>query len=113
MTSSVSLKEYLLALFQERDKALLIQVKELERRLNDLNHAHQNAEIERHTYLTTEVYDARHRELEQQIASLREQFVASRSRSEGVSGVGRVVVASATVLGVVLTLIVLLANHQL
>lgn len=109
----IPLKEFILALLAERDKALLIQVKELERRLDNLNHAHTNAEIERHTYLPTEVYDARHRELEQQISNLREQFVASRSRSEGVSGVGRVVVASATVLGVVLAAIVLLANHAI
>jgi cell division protein FtsB len=113
VSTRVPLKEFVLSLLAERDKALLIQVTELERRLTDLNHAHQNAAMERHTYLTTEVYDARHRELEQQIAGLREQLVASRSRSEGVSGVGRVVVASATVLGVILTIVVLFANHSI
>jgi hypothetical protein len=109
----ISLKEYVLALFAERDKAIRIQVTELERRLTELNHAHANAEVERHTYLSTEVYDARHRELEQQIAALREQFVASRSRGEGVAGVGRIVVASVTTLGVILTIVVLFANHSI
>lgn len=109
----VPLKEFVLALLGERDKALLIQVKELERRLTDLNHAHQHAETERHTFLRTEVYDARHRELEQQIANLREQFVASRSRGEGVGTVGRIVVASVATLGVILTIVVLFANHSI
>lgn len=109
----IRLKDYILALLEERDKALLVQVKELERRLADLNHAHRNSTEERSTFLTRETYDARHRELEQQIAALREQFLATRGRSEGVGSVGRIVVASVATLGVILTIVVLFANHSI
>ena len=58
--------EVRLAVLEERvanrDDALALQAKEYERRLADLNHAHQLAEEKNRNYVTREVYDGTVRE---------------------------------------------------
>jgi hypothetical protein len=53
-----ALKEHFEALLRERDKALWVQTKELHRRLNTLNHAHENAVQIQRTYVTDEKFEA-------------------------------------------------------
>ena len=43
---------------ESRDKARDIQAMELSRRLDDLNHAHQNAEKDKQAFLTKATYEA-------------------------------------------------------
>jgi hypothetical protein len=43
---------------EARDKAHNIQATELSRRLDDLNHAHQNAEKDKQAFLTKSTYEA-------------------------------------------------------
>ncbi len=43
---------------ESRDKAHSIQAMELSRRLDDLNHAHQNAEKDKQAFLTKSTYEA-------------------------------------------------------
>lgn len=58
MADEVSLREHFEALQTERDKALALQHAEYERRLQDLNHAHERAQETAHTYLTIDKYEA-------------------------------------------------------
>lgn len=55
--TSIPLREHLEMLQAERDKALVHQHTEYERRLEDLNHAHQRAQQTAHTYLTIDKYE--------------------------------------------------------
>jgi hypothetical protein len=88
-------------------------VNEVWRRLEALNHAHEKAVEVQHTYVTQERHESDIEAVEQKVETLRDDSLGHRGRAQGVASVGRLVVASTTVLGVVLTLIVLLANHSL
>ncbi len=52
-----NLKELVFARFDAEEKARVIQVTELERRLNDLNHAHQNMLADRALFVRVDIHD--------------------------------------------------------
>ncbi len=56
--ANVSLRDHFEALLRERDKALDVQTKELHRRLDALNHAHEQAVEVQNTYVTEEKFEA-------------------------------------------------------
>lgn len=61
----------------ELDAAQLeLQAKEYERRLTDLNHAHDKAMEDRSLFVNKEVYEAAHKELESLITKLQEDMNA-------------------------------------
>jgi hypothetical protein len=88
-------------------------VNEVWRRLEALNHAHEKAVEVQHTYVTQERHESDIEAVEQKVETLRDDSLGHQGRAQGVASVGRLVVASTAVLGVVLTLIVLLANHSI
>lgn len=88
-------------------------VNETWRRLKDLNHAHEQAVEVQHTYVTQERHESDIESVEQKVETLRDDSLGHRGRSEGVASVGRLVVAAVASLGVVLTFVVLLANHSI
>ena len=52
-----TLKEYVERILAERDRALEKQAVEYERRLSDLNHAHERAQEVAHTYVSADKYN--------------------------------------------------------
>lgn len=54
-----ALDKQMKAVLEGRDKALQLQAAEYERRLTDLNHAHQEALRVQHTYVTQDKYESR------------------------------------------------------
>lgn len=56
------------------DAALLLQNKEYERRLEELNHLHKNATIDRAQYVTRELHDQLNKELLERIERLRQEM---------------------------------------
>jgi hypothetical protein len=86
-------------------------VNEIWRRLSDLNHAHEKAVEVQHTYVSQERHESDIKAVEQKVETLRDDSLGHQGRAQGVASVGRIVVAAVTVLGAVLTLVVLIANH--
>lgn len=56
------------------DAALLLQNKEYERRLEELNHLHKTAVSDRNQYVTRELHDQLNRELLERIERLRQEM---------------------------------------
>jgi hypothetical protein len=105
-----TLKEHFEALLAERDKALVGQHREYERRLDELNHAHQRAVEVQHTYVTDEKFEAFvERYGENRDATATALNLAAGSK-QGVTATGRVIVTAVTLAATVITAVVILAN---
>lgn len=70
MTDLEHLKEIMELRFNLNDKALELQAKETERRLENLNHEAEQLKSMQSTYMPREVYEAKHKELTAQINSI-------------------------------------------
>lgn len=57
MNDHVALREFIERVLEERDKALSLQAREYERRLDELNHAHELAREALHTYVPKTLYE--------------------------------------------------------
>lgn len=86
-------------------------VNETWQRLRSLNHAHEKAVEVQHTYVPRSQHQSDIESVEQKVQTLRDDSIGHRGRTEGVASVGRLVAAAIGSLGVLLTLVVLLANH--
>ncbi len=70
-----TIKEYFDRIIQDREKALVIAVRELERRLDSLNHAHELAREKERDFLSREAHDVFTREIRKEISLLRDQII--------------------------------------
>jgi hypothetical protein len=86
-------------------------INETWKRLAGLNHAHEKAVEVQHTYVPRSQHQSDIESVEQKVDTLRDDSIGQHGRTEGVASVGRLVVAAVGLLGVVLTIVVLLANH--
>ena len=66
----VSLREHLEALISSREKAVEIAAKELERRLDVLNHAHAKAQEDRSQFVKVETHVAESKAMDTRMKSL-------------------------------------------
>lgn len=93
--------------FEGRDKANIVALRELERRLDEMNELRRQITAERGIYMTREMYDQKHDELEHLVG----QLTAKVSTIEG----GNIVKASTITwalasLGLAITVVVVLIN---
>jgi hypothetical protein len=99
-----TLKEHFETLLSARDHALEIQAREYERRLEDLNHAHQEAQRVLFTYVTRDVYE-KDRENFQKLENLVNVELADRSgRSKGVITLFQILSGTAIVISVIVAI---------
>jgi hypothetical protein len=74
-------------LFHERieavDRAIVLQAREYARRLEELNHAHQNAVQDRAGYLQREVWEANRKELEVWKTNVTSEMAVTRGKAIG------------------------------
>jgi len=101
------LERWVRAELEGRDKANVVPLRELERRLNEMNELRRQIIAERGIYMTREMYDQKHDELEHLVV----QLTAKVSTIEG----GNIVKSSTITwalagLGVVITLVVVFIN---
>jgi predicted ribosome quality control (RQC) complex YloA/Tae2 family protein len=87
----------------EREKALLVQAAEYERRLDSLNHAHEEAMRVQHTYVTADKYEdyieqARHAN-DASLERMNEKIAALENWRSKATGVGIILVLFAGVIG--------------
>jgi hypothetical protein len=80
---TVPLREHFEALLSERDKALAVQTMELHRRLDGLNHAHDQAVEVQRTYVTEEKFDAFVARFEENKAVTAEALTLARGNVQG------------------------------
>ncbi len=71
-----TLKEHYDRVFNDRDEALKLAVRELERRLDNLNHAHEMAREKERDFLSREAHEVFTREIRKEIGLLRDQIIA-------------------------------------
>jgi hypothetical protein len=90
-----------------------ILVHEIWSRLASLNHAHEKAVEVQHTYVPRSQHQSDIERVEQKVLTLRDDAIGHRGRSEGVSNIGRLIVAVATVLGVILTIVILISSKTI
>lgn len=127
----ISLKEYVEALlagekervdekFNAQANALQLQAVENLRRLDELNHAHSQAREIQSTYLPRETFEAHElasqaarQRLQEQIDGLRGFQTYAKGEDASVSRMARIVVGSISSVGILITLVVLLANGKL
>lgn len=69
-------------LIAEMRRALDLQAREYERRLDDLNHAHQSAMEVQARYVTRELYEERHRELMRRMEKTEDEEITYRARKQ-------------------------------
>jgi biopolymer transport protein ExbB/TolQ len=70
-SNKITLKEYFLLKFGSLDKALELQAKEYERRLDNLNHEAQQLKDMQSTYVPREAYEIKQGQIEQELKDLR------------------------------------------
>ncbi len=71
-----TLKEHYDRVFSDRDSALKLAVHELERRLDNLNHAHELAREKEHDFLSRDAHETFTREIRKDVDLLRDQIIA-------------------------------------
>src|ERR1700734_893265 len=76
-------------------------INETWQRLQNLNHAHERSVEVQHTYVTQERHESDIESVEQKVETLRDDSLGHQGRSEGVASVGRLLVATVGILGVV------------
>ncbi len=115
-TIDVDMREYIRLLIAQEtgvivaelkamDKAHGIQAVELARRLDELNHQHARSSEERGHFITRELYDAKHAELQQLVAGMQTEMSEGRGRSAVIAA------AAAIVASLIVGLMVVAAQH--
>ena len=111
---TVPLREYFESQLELRDQALQVQAREYERRLEALNHAHQEAQRVLNTYLPRETWEAwlkeeqkRREKIDAEVAGLRSQVsnMLAEARAAVAANARNLALAS-----VVIAVVVMIAN---
>ena len=74
MNDHIALREFIDRILAERDKALALQAREYERRLDELNHSHDEARRVLGTYVTRDVYEHAHEQSRERVEALKTLF---------------------------------------
>ena len=111
---TVPLREYFESQLELRDQALQVQAREYERRLEALNHAHEEAQRVLNTYLPRETWEAwlkeeqkRREKIDAEVAGLRSQVsnMLAEARASVAANARNLALAS-----VVIAVVVMIAN---
>ena len=106
MNDHIALRDFIERVLAERDKALDLQAREYERRLDALNHSHEEARQVLGTYIPREVYEHNHEQLRESMNVLRSTFEREIATRSGFSrGFGTLIVVL-TVMSLMLGIIV-------
>ena len=92
------------------EHAVMLQAKEYERRLLELNHAHDRAVQDRATYVTREMFASFQDKIESSLDSIRESRSQDSGHKRGVGDAWKFVVAA---VGLISTLALLLDAYRL
>ncbi len=90
------LEKYNKLQFENGEKALKLQAEEYERRLGDLNHAHNEAVEVQRTYIPREVYERAHGELVDRIGKIELALASWNGRILGAAAVIAVIATFVT-----------------
>ncbi len=71
-----TLKEHYDKVFSDRDDALKLAVRELERRLDNLNHAHELAREKERDFVSRDAHEAFAADIRKEVGLLRDQTIA-------------------------------------
>lgn len=93
ITDNISLREYIDLQFAARDKALSLQAIEIHRRLDALNGEQTRIALDRERFLTREIYDEYHRDIEKWRETINSYTAVSSGRDRGISLVWVVLLA--------------------
>lgn len=109
-----TLKEHVERILEEKERATQIAKGEVDRRLDEMNELRRQIETERGQFVTRELYDERHAELENKVEIQRENlsgYGARLSRMEGGTQVKASTIGlGLTGLGVFLGVVVVVVN---
>ena len=94
MNDHVALREFIERVLSERDKALALQAREYERRLDELNHSHDEARRVLGTYVPRDIYDRDFDRIREVLATLKTNLEKELATRTGFSrGLGTWIIA--------------------
>lgn len=105
-----TLKELFEARFAAIDTATTIHTKELARRLDILNHAHERAVEVQHTYVPRELFEAFEHVFEEYKSQTNRALVLREGQARGIGMSAGALVGALTAVAAVISVVIVLAN---